>query len=130
MRICTIAFVAVILILCACSRQLSKLTDRIAAADRVVVVNHSGKFMLSATGDEATKLVRAVSSAKRDRHYFTKIAATFSWRLQFYRGTNLLDVVRFQDRIFLIDGAEYSDDSGVLKALSDKILADPNRPTD
>ena len=86
--------------------------------------------MLSVTGDEAAQLVHAVSSARRDRHFFTKYAATFSWRLQFYRGTNLLDVVRFQDRIFLIDGDEYSDDSGVLKALNDKILADPNRPTD
>jgi hypothetical protein len=127
MRIIAIACVALLLLVSACSRQLSIFRDRISSTDRVVAVTQSGKHMLTRTGDDAAKVVHALSSARRDRHPYD---ATFSWRLQFYRGTNLLDTVRFQDRIFAIDGSVYSDDSGVLKALWDQILADPQRPRD
>jgi hypothetical protein len=106
---------------------LSKFAHHVASADRIVAVTQTGKPLLSKTGDEAAKIARALSSARRDRRHYS---ATLNWRLQFYRGTNLLDVVRFQERIFMIDGAVYSDDTGVLKALWDQISADPNRPTD
>lgn len=77
--------------------------------------------MLTATGDEAAKLARAVSSAKRDNLPYK---ATFSWSLQFYRGTNLLDVLRFQQSLVIIDGKVHNDGSGVLDAFNDKVLAD------
>ncbi len=110
-----------------CSRELTRLGDRIASADRVVGATQSGKPMLSKTGDEAAKIVRALLSGRRDRDPHT---AMFNWRLHFYRGSNLLYSVRFQDRLFVVENSVYSDDSGVVKRLWDEILADPHRPTD
>jgi hypothetical protein len=127
MRVFTAASLVVLLALSACSRQLSTFGKRISSADRVVAVTQSGKLMLTKRGVDATTVVHALSSARRDRRHYD---ATLSWRLQFYRGTNLLETVRFQDRIFAIDGSVYSDDTGILKALGDQILADPHRPAD
>ena len=106
----------------------TKLTTLIADADHIVVTNRLGHappklagFSLTISGDEARKIVRAVTSAR----FMCAPPCTdsgFGWDLGFYRGTNFLTVVHMQSHVFVFGsvnkGEEYSDDTGVLEQLN------------
>src|SRR5215207_2669330 len=73
-----------------CSRPKSKFAGEIAGTDTIAFINDWGETNAITKRDEVSKLVRAVSSAKRDKHDYD---AVFQSRLRFYRGTNLLGEV-------------------------------------
>lgn len=103
------------------------LTNLISSADQIILTNaHNGfdsrarGFGFAISGDEARKIVRAATAARllcsrpcTDSDYANADV------LKFYRGTHLLAVVHFVGCNFVVGdaqtGAEYHDDSGVLK---------------
>jgi hypothetical protein len=101
----------------------TKLATRIAAADSIVVTScfalldkehRDMRFII--TGATVRKIVKAVSDAGR----ITPVNNIPSWNLEFYRGTNSLDSIDFEGRIFDCGGehyAQYSDGSKVLENL-------------
>lgn len=107
--------------ICGCSQQPTKLANQIASADRLVATNSGTGAVLSVSGEELKKIVHALGSAKRDRHSY---AAIFDWHIQFYSRTNFVTAIRLQDRVFRTDSAQYSDETGVLKAFYEGPLRD------
>lgn len=101
------------LVTCGCSQQPTKLARQIAGADHIVATNHGTSAVLSLSGKEFEKFAQAVVSAKRYRKYYGDI---FDWEVRFYAGTNFITAVQLQDRVFRIDGTQYSDETGVLQA--------------
>ncbi len=89
----------------------------VARADRVTVTSLYLPVHFTLVGDELRPLSTAVTNAVRDRNHYD---AVFDWEVVFCQGTNALTVIHFQDRAFLGMGAQYSDNSGVLKSLYDK----------
>ena len=85
-----------------CSRPPEGIARNIIGIDRVFATNRIYGSALSLNGEEPSKLVRAVSCAKRsDGSTQPEIALTS--RLEFYRGTNLLDAIDFCNRVFWAD---------------------------
>jgi hypothetical protein len=111
--------------LCACSRQ-STLARRIAKADRVIATNRYGGFSISITGEEARRVIQAVSAAKKENPL---IEASPDLRIEFFQGTNLLGAVGMCRSVIGIDGTSYSDRTGVLEALDDKYRQERLNPT-
>lgn len=89
----------------------------ISRADRATVTNLYLPVRFTLTENELRRLSTAVTNAVRDRSHYD---AMFDWEVVFCQGTNALTVIHFQDRAFLAVGAQYSDNSGTLKALYDK----------
>lgn len=97
-----------------CSQQRGKTVRQISAADTVMLTNSllgSGRFI---SADETKRLIKVVAAGKRDRNNYPAI---FDGEMKFYSGTNLLAVVRFQDRIFRCGDEQYTDESGALASL-------------
>ncbi len=88
-------------------------TDRAVIADYFVRSNIESA-PISTSVDKAKEIVNAVSLARRDAGNY---AAIFGKKIDFYKGSNLLASVRWQDRLFLTDEGQFSDNSGVLKGL-------------
>lgn len=111
-------FLLAIVVLFGCSRPVLpvKLASQIVDADRVVVSDWADCYRISLTNDDVSKLVRAVSSAKRER---LPCSCIYACQIDFYKGTNWLGVIHSQSHGFLTDEGEpaYSDDTGVLKTL-------------
>ena len=83
--------------------------------------NRFRHFGMEVEGAEAEEVVRAVSSARQ----YPGVAPLFTgwdWELWFYRGTNMLNWVRFQGRFFVGEKGEYGDESGVLGRLAARAL--------
>jgi hypothetical protein len=113
MKRCALLCPAILLLIgYGCSQQPTKLARQIAGTDRLVATNHGTGVALSLSGAEAKKVAQAVSSAKRDRNHY---AAMFHWEIRFYSRSNLAATIRLQDRVFRSNGAQYSDETGVLK---------------
>jgi hypothetical protein len=104
---------------------LINLTNLIASADQIIVTNiHNGfdlrrrSFGLAISGDEARKIVTAVTAARLLCFSCTDTAYCSADELQFYRGGHLLAAVHWVGSSFVLGdvqtGAEYYDDSGVL----------------
>ena len=101
----------------------TKLATRIAAADSIVVTScfalldkehRDMRFII--TGVTVRKIVKAVSDAGR----ITPVNNIPAWTLEFYRGTNSLDSICFEGRIFNYGDEhyeQYSDGSKVLENL-------------
>ena len=106
-----------------CSQQRERTVQLSASADRITATNKSLGSRFSIAADEAKRVVRAIAAAKRDRNHYPAI---FDGEIQFYAGTNLLTAIRFQDQILRCDSEQYSDDSGILKALYDRLTAEAN----
>ncbi|HWI57091.1 MAG TPA: hypothetical protein VNZ22_07680, partial [Bacillota bacterium] len=94
-------------------------THRIASADHVVVANSSARpqaFKIG--GEDAKRLVRAVSCAKR---YISRPgledASIYGDKATFFAGTNALGCIQACGRLFMVNGKKYQDDTGVVRAL-------------
>jgi len=70
---------------------------------------------LTVTGEDAARIIQAVSSAKRDmRHY----SGTFMTRTRFLSGTNFLaDIQASSSDLFLAGAIRYSDASDTVRRL-------------
>ena len=97
----------------------AELSQRLATADRAVVTNSLPPFGSVVTGEEVSRLAKAIASATQDK---SPAGAMFNWDVKFYSGTNFLCLIHMQDRGFLLEDEEYSDDTGVLKAFYEKLL--------
>lgn len=104
----------------------TNLASRIASADQIVVTNvialgkDFARTGLLLSGDSAKEVVRAVSFARcyvkqRDPGWVD------IWELQFYKGTNLLASVNFVFWGFRYDDRVYTDQTGVLRNLDEKL---------
>ena len=94
----TVVLFSLTLCLCGCSRSRTPaaLALRIAGADRVVVWDWAHMGHLSMAGDEVAKLVKVVSSAKGGNR---KYLASYGKTIEFYRGSNFLASIRFQNDV-------------------------------
>ena len=99
-------------------RPPAKLAQQILDADRVIVL-HAGSDPTSMTGEEARKIVKAVSSARWDTHAYS---CTFNSHIEFCKGTNSLATISWCGRLFLTDAGQFSDNSGALKELYNKSM--------
>ena len=108
----------------ACSTTPAYLTPtnlilRIANTDHIVATNwfdatHGDLgFGVTISGDKVWEIVRAISAAKKYPNQ-PVTESIWDWELQFYKGTNQLDAIHFQESVFLADG-EYDDETGVLE---------------
>jgi hypothetical protein len=127
--------------------RLKKLGGIVAKSDRVSAANSTRGLGLTVSGDEAQKVVRAVSAARSCDSSFL----SYSCYLTFYRGTNFLAGVLLEGSRFALlprnkphmevvpgIGAasvtysdECCDDSGVLQHLYDSVsppLSPDRRP--
>ena len=116
---CCITFYCLtLLVFFGCSKPAHP-PPQISTADRIVVAtNQIHALNLAVTGDEASKVVKALAASKEDKASYS---AMFDWDLQLYAGTNLLTVVHFQDRIFMLGNTQYVDNTGVLAAFYKKL---------
>jgi hypothetical protein len=99
------------------SLRLARFAHRIADTDRIVTTFARSSVSLTITGDDAKKVVRAVSSASSDRPPFGMASScSFMARATFFRGTNVLDDIEICSSLFLIHETEppFRDDSKLL----------------
>jgi hypothetical protein len=99
--------------------RLAIFAHRIADADRVVVTWGGSPVSLTFTGDDAQKIVRAVSSAASARMPDAELALKYSERVAFYKGTDALGEVEMAYSLFLLKFREppFCDRSGTLNTL-------------
>ena len=83
----------------------------------MVVTNAHYGIGISVTGDEAKKVVRAVSSARK---LPPETSTSAEVRTEFYRGTNFLGAVLGCRSLFGGKDGSYEDESGVFEALYEK----------
>ena len=98
---------------------LSRFAARIANADRVVASMSEGTASITLTGENARKLAEAVSSAKRERPPLGMAdACIYDVRITFFQGTNVLGDILSCNRLFMVGGRKYRDESGVIGLLA------------
>ena len=125
-----------------CSNQetAKMLARRLGEADRVIIAEkypRQGTSAMPLTADEANRLVRAIASAKKESGTVT---ATPELRIDFFKGTNLLEAFDVGVTVFWIDHGPdadrpgfrrqttYSDSTGTLEILGLKYWqANPSR---
>jgi hypothetical protein len=73
---------------------------------------------LSLTGEDAKRVVQAVSSGRADRRVYSNMWLV---TVRFFGGTNVLGEILTDGTLFLADGRQYKDASGVL----DELVATP-----
>jgi hypothetical protein len=94
---------------------LAGLAKRIARADQVVASRYPYRVSLTVTGEDAARVIQAVSSAKRDMRRF---GGTFMTRTRFLSGTNFLgDIQASSSDLFLAGDIQYSDRSDTVRRL-------------
>ena len=104
----------------------TNLAHHVAAADRVLATNWFASWHgdpglgRSFSGRKVREIVAAVSSARRYPNW-NPTSSIYDWELQFYNGTNRLDAIHFQGRVFLLADGEYVDDTGVLEKVYDDL---------
>ena|ERR1035438_3138867 len=99
------------------SARRAMFAHRIADTDRIVATYAGSSVSLTVTGDDAKKVVQAVSSATSDRPPFGMAnACSFMAKATFFKGTNILDHIEICSSLFLIHYSEppFQDDSGLL----------------
>ena len=99
--------------------RLKLLAHRIANADRVVGSRRESKITLILTGSDARTVVQAVSSASSRRPpWGLASSCSFTTRVTFYRGADVLDHISICSSEFVIHyGQPYEDDTGALDRL-------------
>jgi hypothetical protein len=111
---------------------LADLAHQIADADNIIITNRfadtNSPFLgvsLSLSGQQVSRIVRAISSARR-----LEIGtwSVWDWELQFYKATNRLATVDFQEYSFLVKKGEYMDETGVLEKLYREMLERSSLP--
>jgi hypothetical protein len=101
------------------SNPLPRFARRIASADHVVASMKQGAVSITIAGEDATRLVQAVSSAKRERPpWGMEDACIYDVRIAFYEGTKPLGDILSCTRLFIVSGKKYRDDTGLLGALA------------
>jgi hypothetical protein len=103
--------------LCACSPQKS-LAHRLNGADRVIYAKNHEDFSISVTGDEVKKIVQALASGKKESPL---IAASPECRLEFFKGAKHLAAITNSVSVFWIGQTPYSDRTGTLKTLRQRL---------
>ena len=93
---------------------------QIADADRVVVTLEGGSVTLSFAGDDARKVVRAVSSAASVRN--KEFAFSYPERATFYTGTNVLGQIDMFGPLFLLKSSHIPFGSELLDTVVSKPL--------
>jgi|SRR5437899_1842192 hypothetical protein len=91
---------------------------RIADADRVVGTYAGSPVSVTITGEDAKRVVRAVSSSSPARPGFGRDwACAFMVKATFFRGTNALDDIEMCGSLFLLHHTKppYRYDSGALR---------------
>lgn len=83
---------------------LSQFAHEIKPANRIVVTLWGNSTTITITNHDATKVVKAVSSAKRDFGFYK---AQFVMIIKFYEGTNNLGEIRNCGSLFLVDDKQY-----------------------
>ncbi len=83
--------------------RLSRFAHRIADADHIVASFYRSSVSLTLTGDNATKIVRAVSSASSARMPNEEFACKYDLKATFYRGTNVLGDIQMCGSLFLLN---------------------------
>ena len=98
--------------------RLKIFSRRIAGADRVVATWTGSSVRLTFTGDDAGKIVRAVSSAVSGRMPDKEFMCMYEARATFYRGTNDLGQIGMCGSLFLIKrNPPFIDGTGMLESL-------------
>ncbi len=116
-RVATLLLIAVAGF-CGCSRQRT-LARQIANADHLVVSNVFDGFTISIKGEEAKRVVEAVSTARKESD--PGLSTCRELRIEFFQGTNALGTVEACHALIGIDRMHYIDRTGVLEALSEKL---------
>jgi hypothetical protein len=103
-----------------CSRH-SRLADRIARTDRVLVLRRAGPHRavsMSLEGKEVNAIVTAAASAaERAQQGDAAPAFDDNIKIAFLIGSNVLAVIVSNEGRFSTDGKEYMDETGTLSAL-------------
>ncbi len=102
---------------CGCSPQRT-LARHIANADHLVVSNVFDSFTITMNGEEAKRVVEAVSAARKESD--PGLSTCRELRIEFFQGTNSLGMVDACRAIIGIDRIRYIDRTGVMEALADK----------
>jgi len=100
-----------------CTRQ-SGFAERITDANRVTVVKRTAPNVavsISLEGEEARRIVRALSSAQARESNVPPPATAL--RIEFLKGTNRLAVLNALEGLFWADGKQFEDGTGALLAL-------------
>ena len=99
--------------------RLARFAHQIADTDRIVGTWKPSSVHLTLTGDDAKKVVRAVSSAVSVRMSNAELACKYSAIATFYRGTNVLGHIEMCNSLFLLKPSEppFVDGSGLLEAV-------------
>ena len=110
------------------SLRLTWFAHRIAGADRIVATNWAASVSVTITGDDATKVVRAISTAGSGRPPLgMDWANIYDVKARFYRGAEALGEVEMDgDGLFLIHYHKppFRDSTGVLRGVVYKPLLD------
>jgi hypothetical protein len=110
------------------SLRLAWFARRIAGADRIVATNWEASVSMTITGDDAKKVVRAISSAGSGRPPLgMDWANIYGVNARFYRGTEVLGEIEMDGGgLFLIHYHEppFRDDTGVLLRVLYKPLSE------
>jgi hypothetical protein len=101
------------------SYPLPRFARRIANADRAVASMKQGAVSITIAGEDAKRLVQAISSAKRERPpWGMSDACIYDVRITFFRGTETLGDILSCTRLFIVGGKKYRDETGVLGELA------------
>lgn len=99
--------------------RLARFAHQIADTDRIVGTWERSSVRLTLMGDDAKKVVRAVSSAVSARMPNAEFACKYSATATFYKGTNVLGHIEMCNSLFLLKTSQppFFDDSGSLEAV-------------
>lgn len=93
------------------------LAHKLVGADRIVATDVSeanSPVSLVLTGNQVQPIIQAVGTATRNRRNY---AQAFCQTVDFYRGESLVGSIRVGDRLFLVGGVQYQDNTGNLPNL-------------
>jgi hypothetical protein len=107
--------------------RLAIFAHRIANADRVVGTWSGSSASLTLTGDDAQKIVRAVSSAVSARMPDKQFALLYPERATFYKGTNVLGQIGMAGSLFLVNHSEPPFGSRLLSTMISTPLEEAER---
>lgn len=99
-----------------CSRHPAELARRIATTDYVIASDWYRGARRIIKGEEATRLVKAISSGRLYPPWASAPTAP-SCKLEFYRDKNLLASIEIQEEWYSDGSVECTDRTGVLKAV-------------
>ena len=101
------------------SYPLARFARRIASADRVVVSMKQGAVSINILGDDAKRVIQAVSSAKGERPpWGMSDACIYDVKITFFKGSEALGDILSCTQLFIVSGKKYRDETGDLGRLA------------